>query len=132
MDFIQSISHNTGSNTDTWTGDRDMIDLYQIVLKYYYNPEMGGSNSIKDVLPAVLNSSAYLKEKYCQPISKIGISSLNFDNDYIFLEYENGKAVSPYLLLPPIFDDWDKESLDAAMTDLEGISDGDNALTPYR
>lgn len=131
MDFIQSISHNTGSNADTWTGDRDMIDLYQIVLKYYYNPEMGGSNSIKDVLPAVLNSSAHLKEKYCQPISKIGISSLNFDKDYIFLEYENGKAVSPYQLLPPIFDDWDKDSLEAAITEIEGISDGGAALTAY-
>lgn len=131
MAFIQNISHNTGSNADTWTGERDMIDLYQIVLKYYYNPEMGGSNSIKAVLPAVLNSSEILKEKYCQPLSNIGLSSLNFDKDYIFLEYENGKAVSPYQLLPPIFDDWDKDSLEAAITEIEGISDGGAALTAY-
>lgn len=131
MAFIQSISHNTGSSVDTWKGERDMIDLFQVVLKYYYHPEMGGSNSIKAVLPAVLNSSLYLKEKYGQPLSKIAVSSLNFDEDYVFLKYENGKAVSPYQLLPPIFDDWDKESLEAALSDIEGISDGGAALTAY-
>lgn len=131
MDFIQSISHSTGSNADNWTGDRDMIDLYKTVLKYYYNPAMGGSNSIKAVLPAVLNSSDFLKNKYCQSISKIGLSSLNFDKDYIFLEYKDGKAISPYQLLPPIFDGWDKYSLDAAITEIEGISDGGAALTAY-
>ena len=131
MEFIKSISHNTGSNADTWSGDRDMMDLYQVVLKYYYNPAMGGSNSIKAVLPAVLNSSEFLKEKYSQPLSKINVSSLNFEADYIFLKYENGKAISPYKLLPPIFDGWDKDSLDAAITEIEGISDGGAALTAY-
>jgi hypothetical protein len=131
MAFIKSISHNTGSNADSWTGGRDMIDLYQVVLKYYYNPAMGGSNSIKAVLPAVLNSSAYLREKYSQPLKKINVSSLNFEAVYIFLKYENGQAISPYKLLPPIFDGWDKDSLDAAITEIEGISDGGAALTAY-
>ncbi|WP_241836904.1 DUF2779 domain-containing protein [Aequorivita sp. KMM 9714] len=131
MDFIKSISHNTGSNADSWTGERDMIDLYQVVMKYYYNPAMRGSNSIKAVLPAVLNSSDYLKEKYLNPLSNINVSSLNFEADYCVLKNKNGKVISPYKLLPPIFDGWDKESLDTAITDIEGISDGGAALTAY-
>ncbi|WP_310991484.1 DUF2779 domain-containing protein [Aequorivita marina] len=131
LEFIQSISHNTGSNSDTWAGNRDMIDLYKVVLNYYYNPSMGGSNSIKAVLPAVLNSSEFLKKKYSLALKEIGVSSLNFDSDYIYLKYEYGKVLSPYKLLPPIFKDWDKESLDAAITEIEGISDGGAALTAY-
>ena len=33
--------------------------------------------------------------------------------------------------MPPIFDGWDKDSLDNAVTDIEGISDGGAALTAY-
>ncbi len=34
------------------------------IKKYYYNPATNGSNSLKDVLPATINSSDFLKEKY--------------------------------------------------------------------
>ena len=33
--------------------------------------------------------------------------------------------------MPPLFEGWDKEALDEAITDIEGISDGGAALTAY-
>ena len=39
------------------SGDRDMVDLWKCVKDYYYHPKMAGSNSIKQVLPTVLNVS---------------------------------------------------------------------------
>jgi hypothetical protein len=62
--FIKSIT----TKSDEWTGQRSMVDLWELVKKYYYNPSTHGSNSIKSVLPAILNSSSYLKEKYSKPI----------------------------------------------------------------
>src|SRR5690606_27907653 len=63
MGFIREVSCSTKSGTESWEGDRKMIDLCDVVKKYYYDPYMGGSNSIKAVLPAVLNSSEYLQQK---------------------------------------------------------------------
>ena len=57
-----------------------MIDMCELVKRYYYHPFMKGSNSIKAVLPAILNSSKYLQDKYSQPIygAQGGIVSLNY------------------------------------------------------
>ena len=57
-----------------------MIDLWVLVKRYYYDPYTNGSNSIKKVLPAILNSSKFLKEKYSKPIygAQGGIPSHNF------------------------------------------------------
>ena len=41
----------------------DMVDLWEMIIKYYYNPLTKGSNSLKYVLPAILSSSKYLQEK---------------------------------------------------------------------
>ncbi|WP_445956551.1 DUF2779 domain-containing protein [Yeosuana sp.] len=129
--FIKLISHNTGKSTETWTGERDMIDLWKVVKDYYYDPYTNGSNSIKAVLPAVLNSSRFLQSKYQNSLSKINLTSKNFKESHVFLKLENGKPISPYYLLPPLFDDWDMESLDSTITEIEGISDGGAALTAY-
>jgi hypothetical protein len=131
IDFIKSISHNTGNSGETWKGARDMIDLWKVVKDYYYDPYTKGSNSIKVILPAVLYSSDYLQNKYQQPIKDITLTSKNFDDSHIFLKLENGHPISPYKLLPALFDGWDKESLDKTVTEIEGVSDGGAALTAY-
>lgn len=51
--FIRTITHYKEGKT-TITGARDMVDLCNVVLWFYYNPKMKGSNSIKSVLPAIL------------------------------------------------------------------------------
>lgn len=63
--FIESITHPTGNNPKPFAaGARDMVDLKKVTEALYYHPMMGGSNSIKLVLPAILHSDPYFREKY--------------------------------------------------------------------
>ena len=110
IDFIKTITHSSNH-----TGDRDMIDLLEVVKDYYWHPMMKGSNSLKAVLPAVLNSSDYIKQKYSQPVygKDSEIKSLNFDNGWKWIQLnEQEKVISPYKLLPPLFDDLDEEQVE--------------------
>ena len=62
-EFIKSITHQGRQGSDEqWTGKRNMVDMLEIVKHYYYDPATNGSNSIKQVLPAMLNSSIFLKD----------------------------------------------------------------------
>lgn len=132
IDFIQSISHSKKDSAIYWVGERDMIDLCEIVKLYYYDPQTKGSNSIKAVLPAVLNSSSYLKNKYSKSIKEISLSSTNFNDDKVFIKFdENDEVISPYKSLPQLFDDWSEVELDSLISDLEGIDNGGAALIAY-
>ena len=64
MNGLESITFSPNENVP----DRGLIDLKDIVLKHYYHPSMKGSNSLKAVLPAIMQSSPFLKEKYSQPL----------------------------------------------------------------
>lgn len=102
--FIDSITHST-SKEEKHVGNRDMVDLLEIVLKYYYHPDMKGSNSIKAVLPAILNSSAKLREKYSRPIYGKDIKSENYTPDEAIAWIEpgdDGKVKNPYKCLKDI------------------------------
>tara|TARA_R110002051_G_scaffold218896_1_gene282743 strand:- start:2243 stop:4240 length:1998 start_codon:yes stop_codon:yes gene_type:complete len=134
--FIESISHTTASNPNKYeAGARDMIDLQQTVVKNYYHPQTGGSNSIKAILPAVLETSVFLKSKYTKPINEINLTSLNFAGDYHFLTIENGVPINPYKLLPPLFDGISneqlEESIEVASQEVSQIADGGAALFAY-
>ena len=131
MKFIQAVTHSKSDSVIKWCGDRDMVDLWEVEKKYYYNPFTKGSNSIKAVLPASLNSSAFLKNKYSNPISAINVSSKNFSSDHIWLQVENGKVVNPYYTLPPVFDNWSEDDLENTLSEIEGIKDGGAALVAY-
>lgn len=48
-EWIQTITKSKSDSADKWEGERNMIDLLEIVKKYYYNPLMKGSNSLKHV-----------------------------------------------------------------------------------
>ena len=108
-----------------------MIDLLELVKRYYYNPATNGSNSIKYVLPAILNSSKYLQEKYSQPIygAASGIPSLNYQ-DWTWIKYENGRVVDPYKLLPKMFQDIPEKELELLSADDE-LKEGGAALAAY-
>lgn len=92
-----------------------------------------GNNSIKKVLPAVLQSSDYVKRRYSKPIygAKDGIRSLNFA-DQIWWKECGGVVLYPYRLLPPVFTDLPSEVIDALEADdgLE-IAQGGAAMTAY-
>lgn len=129
--FLKSISHSSRNSTEKWEGERDMVDLRRIILQYYYNPLTNGSNSLKYVLPAILNTSKFLQTKYSQPLSEINVSSRNFSNEQIWLNIENGQVVNPYHQLPKLFENWDDEKIEETLSDMESIEDGGAALTAY-
>lgn len=132
MGFIQLISHSKNDSVLKWEGDRDMIDLCQVVKDYYYSPYTKGSNSIKYVLPAVLNESAILKTKYAKPLGEIDVTSKNFGIDMIFISIENNEVINPYKQLPPLFEDWSEEELDNVVSELDSsIANGGMALMAY-
>jgi hypothetical protein len=129
MDFIKSISESSQKSDEKWLGNRNMVDMLKLVKSYYYNPLMGGSNSIKAVLPAVLNTSQYLKNKYSKPIygSNKGIKSYNYKN-WKWIEYDKeGNVIDPYKLLPPAFEDISKDEVERS----EVIKDGGAAMSAY-
>jgi len=129
--FIRWITKSSGKSEEQWEGERSMIDLLELVKRYYYNPATNGSNSIKYVLPAILNSSKYLQEKYSQPIygAASGIPSLNYQ-DWTWIKYENGRVVDPYKLLPKMFQDIPEKELELLSADDE-LKEGGAALAAY-
>ena len=136
QDFIRSITYLTGIPDSG--GPRDMIDLWVIVKKCFYHPSMKGSNSIKAVLPAVLNTSKFIKEKYSKPIYGSEIKSLNIPADspiaLITFEDDGKTVINPYKLLPPIAEymgmtEEEAEAIGVAADST--ISNGGAALTAY-
>lgn len=134
IEWIRSVT-TLKSNEETnigWTGHRTMVDLCDLVKRYYYNPMTNGSNSIKKVLPAVLNESLFLRDKYSKPIygSKDGILSLNFLN-WTSLNFDSsGKIKDPYKLLPPVFTEEELSEIEL-LTNSEEIADGGAAMTAF-
>ena len=108
-----------------------MIDLCKVVKDYYYNPYTKGSNSIKAVLPASLNSSDFLKKKYSQPIGGINLSSLNFEASHIWIKMDGNTVINPYKNLDPLFENWEDSAIEETISDMENIADGGAALTAY-
>lgn len=131
IDFIKTISHSKSDSAVKWKGERDMIDLCEIVKNYYYNPLTKGSNSIKEVLPSVLSKSTYLQSKYSQPIESNNVTSKNFPKDHVWLLIDNGHVINPYKLLPPVFQDWSEDDIENTLSEIEDIANGGAALTAY-
>ena len=131
MTFIRSITRSGRKNKDTWTGKRCMVDMLELVKRYYYLPETNGSNSLKYVLPATLNASTALQKKYTQPVygAEEGIRSCNF-SDWQWIQRENGKIIDPYQLLPRMFTDVTDET-QKLISDNSELRDGGAAMVAY-
>lgn len=125
-EFIQS-----ATKCNDWRGTRCMVDLWELVKKYYYDPATHGSNSIKQVLPAIMNSSSYLQKKYAKPVygAAGGIKSLNY-TDWIWVKFgKDGRVRDPYKLLPKVFDDTDAAI--ERISDDDELKEGGAAMTAY-
>ncbi len=131
IDFIKHISHSKSGSAVKWAGPRDMVDLLEVVKKYYYNPATNGSNSIKDVLPAALGSSEYLQDKYSKPLKVNRVGSLNFPESHVWLQFDGDTVINPYKQLPPVFEGWTEEQIENTLSDIEDIANGGAALTAY-
>jgi hypothetical protein len=101
-------------------GERAMVDLADVARKHYFHPSTKGSCSIKKVLPAVMQSSQFLKDTYSQPIygSVGGIQSKNFTDMVWWQQGADGVVLDPYKLLLT------KLEGDASDDETEGINQG--------
>lgn len=131
-DWIKTITKSTKESNDSWEGLRNMVDLKDLVYSYYYHPLTEGSNSIKDVLPALLNSSLFLKDTYTKPIYGMEIKSLNFKN-HVWIRLDNDQNVmNPYDLLQPIFEDIPSSMMDSLILEEDAeLQDGGAAMIAY-
>ena len=131
INFIRTITKSNDTTVsdleiNPWSGNRLMIDLLDVVKKMIYLPDAKGSNSIKYILPAIMNQSELLKEKYSKPIyGTKDIPSINY-KDMVWVELdENGKVINPYDLLPKL-DKTDDDIYSSA-----SLNNGGNALIAY-
>jgi hypothetical protein len=92
--------------------DGPIVDLCDLAKRYYFHPRMGGSLSIKKVLPAIWFSNAQLR------------------NHPWFVKYvkeENGKVLEPYKTLPSLpFEDG------GSPEDVEAVREGTAAIRTYQ
>ena len=124
MDFIQSVTNKKENNKLIWSGERDMIDMCDLVKKYFYDSYMKGSNSIKVVLPAVIKICEFVNKKYSKKIGEINTTSLNFSNDHVWIQDGN---LDPYSSLPiPDF-----STITKPVGDINKLNNGGDALTAY-
>src|SRR5690606_35367231 len=131
IQFIKTITNSRKGHAQPWTGNRTMVDLCQVIKDFYYNPLTRGSNSIKYVLPAILQKSTFLQQKYSQTLQEIGINSHNFSPNHRWLSIENGEVVNPYRMLPPLFEGWNEDEIAETISEMEDVADGGAALTAY-
>lgn len=133
IDFIDSITNRRDIHGQKIAGNRDMVDLLQLVMKYYYHPAMGGSNSLKAVLPATLAGSEWLQKRYSKPVyGTEEIPSLNYTNQQWVQFDANGNIRDPYSLLPQVIEGITDDRLEQWLTNgHEKIANGGAALTAY-
>jgi Domain of unknown function(DUF2779) len=94
-------------------GKRQMVDLCLLAERAFFHPSTNASSSIKKILPAVFQSSVFLRERYSKPIYGAvgGIPSRNFPGQAWWQADGNG-AKNPYTLLASVFTDVARDSVD--------------------
>ena len=129
--FIKSITKSPEKSHEKWVGERCMVDLLDLVKRFYYDPMTNGSNSIKKVLPSILYRSEFLQKKYGKPVYGAidGISSKNFINQQ-WIVLDNGTIKDPYSLLEPINKEVPEAAIDLLFDD-EYLKEGGAATIAY-
>tara|TARA_Y100000034_G_scaffold136409_1_gene212718 strand:- start:21681 stop:23708 length:2028 start_codon:yes stop_codon:yes gene_type:complete len=109
---------------------RAMVDMWAMYKNYQYIPSTKGSNSIKYVLPAVMEIFDDFKEEFNTGVygKNKKYKSLNFE-EFTWFKEENGKLIDPYLQLPKIFN-MEKDDLDR-MFEGDVLKDGGAAMVAY-
>ena len=105
-EFLRTLVRPSGDMPNAWAPTRPMVDQCQLVKQFLYLPETHGSNSLKAVLPAILNASQRVQSVFCDPVYgfEASIPSLNYAQK-TWIEFGlNGKVRNPYDLLPTLSD----------------------------
>jgi len=126
IEWIETITEWKDGKTKV-ISSRNMVDMLQLVRKYYYHPDMKGSNSIKAVLPAVMAAGASIKEKYSKPLE---FGTHLKDRVMYVWDKETSKPKNPYSLLPSQYGDLDLSKDELILEDAE-INEGGAALIAY-
>jgi Domain of unknown function(DUF2779) len=106
VDFIDAVTTRKGANGEV-AGARNMVDLCKLAERYFFHPATKGSSSLKKVLPALMQSSDFLRELYRQPVyGSLEMPSLNLTLPMAWWIETEGETQDPYSLLPPVFDDF--------------------------
>jgi len=114
------------SKGDHGQGMGRMVDLKKILEARYYHPLAGGSNSLKKILPSILQTSSLLKKKYSNPIyGTAAMPSRNFKA----MTWIQGKA-DPYELLPSVSADIPLD-VERVFGENDKINQGGAAMTAY-
>lgn len=128
IDWIDTITYRKDINDSKKKieGPRNMIDLWQYVKRYYYHPAMGGSNSLKYVLPAIFSTSEFIRNKYSK---ELGFGT-NLKNTILWKIDDNNTIYNPYQLLE---NKYKKENIskDESYFLDEKIEDGSAAMLAY-
>jgi hypothetical protein len=129
LSFIDSITQYKVDNKKI-EGQRNMVDLWDLVVRFYYSPYAGGSNSLKQILPAAIHDSRMLKDKYSHPVcgKTKEVTSLNFDAK-IWIDEAYGN--DPYKTLQPVFKGFPNEQLDEVFSEFDELADGGAAMMAY-
>ncbi|ODS32089.1 MAG: hypothetical protein SCARUB_02796 [Candidatus Scalindua rubra] len=128
IEWIESITEWKDEDTKgEFKGERNMVDMLKLIRDYYYHPAMGGSNSIKAVLPAIFSTSEFIKNRYQKPVGH-GINL----KDMILWEMNNAEGIpyDPYKLLPNKYDELDL-SQEEILFEGGNIQDGAGALIAF-
>jgi hypothetical protein len=110
-----------------------MYDLCKLSEKAFFHQNTGGSNSIKKVLPAMLQASDLLRETYSRSTYGGGqLNSKNFIESIAWWQAgEDGLPLDPYQLLPPVFSDLDLPIDDEGDADQTRLNQGGAAVMAY-
>jgi hypothetical protein len=112
---------------EKFEGERNMVDMLALVKKYYYHPEMEGSNSIKSVLPAIFTTSDHIKNRYSKPVGY----GINLKDQILWKLNDNtGEPIDPYKLLPDLYEDLDVTKKELFLDDGK-IQEGSAALIAF-
>ena len=103
--FIRTITeYKTGK--ETIRGPRSMVDMLYLVKRYYYDPAMKGSNSIKAVLLTYsIVQNFYEKNMLCLYMVQMMVYQVLTLRIGSGVQYENNRIIDPYKLLPKMFAD---------------------------
>lgn len=107
VEFIDQITTVKQDGELLRKGDRALVDIKPLSAAAFFHRRAGGSNSIKKVLPAMLEASDWLRATYSQPVYGGGrLNSCNFSQPIAWWQQDDfGRPLDPYSLLPPIFND---------------------------
>jgi Domain of unknown function(DUF2779) len=119
------------SKGDHGQGKGRMVDLQKILVQRYYHPLAGGSNSLKKILPAILNPGGKLHAKYIRPVyGAESMPSLNLEKGKAWV---SSTSWDPYELLPPVAAGIHKgtEKVYGVAGEDDKIDQGGAAMTAY-